>query len=215
MDDLGTLLSWYTQTYLPIFSGKDCNEMSFTERHVKFCSSGKLSGNLKQTKTVVNWKNKMYIQCILNITLMILSICWLDNLLKIASHIAHLPCLLYVRHVWGKTPPQVQGTTNTRWGAIQKRLPRKNMRALRIKRGGGGGDVWLMGALWKKMIITAAKSEDFTDQQHMKRAFSPHKHNETKHVAAAQYVFHTVYNIQAKLWITQKWSANGQMLLSC
>lgn len=38
------------KTYLPIFSGRDCNEMSFTERHVKFCNSGKLSGNLKQNK---------------------------------------------------------------------------------------------------------------------------------------------------------------------
>lgn len=55
MDDIGVLLPLYTETshkktYLPIFSGRDCNEMSFTERHVKFCNSGKLSGNLKQTK---------------------------------------------------------------------------------------------------------------------------------------------------------------------
>lgn len=38
----------HIKTYLPIFSGRDCSEMSFTERHVKFCNSGKLSGNLKQ-----------------------------------------------------------------------------------------------------------------------------------------------------------------------
>jgi hypothetical protein len=41
------------KTYLPIFSGRDCSEMSFTERHVKFCNSGKLSGNLGP-KNVVN-----------------------------------------------------------------------------------------------------------------------------------------------------------------
>lgn len=34
------------RTYFPMFSGSACREISFTERHVRFCNSGKLSGNL-------------------------------------------------------------------------------------------------------------------------------------------------------------------------
>lgn len=37
-------------TYFPMLSGSACKEMSLMERHVKFCNSGKLSGNLKQNK---------------------------------------------------------------------------------------------------------------------------------------------------------------------
>lgn len=37
-------------TYFPMFSGRTCNEISLIERHVRFLSSGKLSGNLGKKK---------------------------------------------------------------------------------------------------------------------------------------------------------------------
>ena len=58
-------------TYFPMFSGRACNEISLIERHVKFRSSGKLSGSLQQNK-----KNKTRIN---NCT----RIRWLETLCEI------------------------------------------------------------------------------------------------------------------------------------
>lgn len=37
-------------TYFPMLSGRTCNEISLIERHVRFRSSGKLSGSLAEKK---------------------------------------------------------------------------------------------------------------------------------------------------------------------
>lgn len=41
------IYKFFIKIYLLIFLGRDCNEMLFIERYVKFCNLGKFSGNLK------------------------------------------------------------------------------------------------------------------------------------------------------------------------
>lgn len=49
-------------TYFPMLSGRTCSEISLMERHVRFRSSGKLSGNLEEL-TKSSWKEASYGHC--------------------------------------------------------------------------------------------------------------------------------------------------------
>lgn len=46
-------------TYFPMLSGRLCKEISLMERHVKFRSSGKLSGSLEKQKRWLNVRYKL------------------------------------------------------------------------------------------------------------------------------------------------------------